>query len=168
MRFYYTTGVKPGQVFEDTADCSDEPPRMLGNFKTFHEAEAVARHMLISEASQTIYLFLLWSSCDVAGLPVEFLGWRGRYRMVRVISSQPPRRFGTPCLFAATPTEVPVEQETTHACEEENREVPFFPPGSTSLSFDRGLIRSSSPAGNLFAVNALNIREAERVPGVDL
>ncbi|MCI0556283.1 MAG: hypothetical protein L0287_35515, partial [Anaerolineae bacterium] len=85
-----------------------------------------------------------------------------------VISSLPTRRFGTPCLFAATQTEVPVEQETTHACEEENREVPFFPSRISSLSFDRKLTRSSSSAGNRFAVNPLNIREAERVSSVDL
>ena len=90
MRFYYTTG----STFE-----TNEPPQRLGAFATFHAAESAARQLLISEPSGVIYLYVPASNCGVAGPPLEFMGWRARYCLVRIVTSLSPRSVGTPFLF---------------------------------------------------------------------
>jgi hypothetical protein len=106
MRIFFTTGSE-GEW--------DQYPQRLGMFKTFDAAEKAARELLMSEPSGVIYLYLLWSNCGDMALPIEFLGWRARYRLVRVVSSKVARRAGTPCLFALrTPIKEPVSGQKTN------------------------------------------------------
>ncbi|MCI0603410.1 hypothetical protein L0156_10395 [bacterium] len=92
MRFYYTTG----STFE-----KDELPQRLGVFKTFRAAESAARQLLISEPSGVIYLYLPASNCGTSPPPMEFVGWRARYCLVRIVTSLAPRRKGTPLLLGS-------------------------------------------------------------------
>ncbi len=90
MRLYFTTG----STFE-----KDDLPQRLGLFKTFHAAESAARQLLISEPSGVIYLYLPFTNSGAAALPLQFMGWRARYSLVRIVTSLKSRRSGTPFLF---------------------------------------------------------------------
>jgi hypothetical protein len=85
MRFFYTTGDDPDATL----------PTPLGQFLTFNAAVSQARTMLANETSGIIHLYLPIAQCN-GGLPEKLLGWRARFRLVRVLSSIMPRRKGTP------------------------------------------------------------------------
>ena len=91
MRFYFTTG--------STFD-KDDLPQRLGLFKTFLAAESAARQLLISEPSGVIYLYLPVSNCGIAPPLMQFMGWRARYSLVRIVTSLKSHRKGTPFLFS--------------------------------------------------------------------
>lgn len=82
MNFYYS--LKEGE----------ERPNLLGNFNSFHHAEAEVRKLLNDSFGQFTdgYLFLHKSAIPWRSLQTTSLG---RFRLVRIVSIRPPRKIGT-------------------------------------------------------------------------
>jgi hypothetical protein len=92
MNFYYS-------LKED-----ERRPNLLGNFNSFHHAEAEARKLLNGSFGQFVdaYLFLHKSAVPWQNLETTSLG---QFRLVRIVSIQASKRIGTVNLIPENPLE---------------------------------------------------------------
>lgn len=93
MNFYYTL------------NNAEIQPRFLGNLSSFHQAESELRKLINGDPDKPTdgYLFLHRSALPWQEQEVDY---HGPYRLVRIVSTRPPRSAGTVNLFSANLVEL--------------------------------------------------------------